>query len=163
MTRTPRSRGSSACRRALLIDERMPDTGFSQPAASCRAQLGAVAATQIVVGLHARRARTAANRWDQILGGDGNLIAELNDLTLDLVYVRSSSCRPAGSITRRVTYSFNTQREERVNQGGNGQPDRDDQPRAGAHDGARPAGQRLDKQLSPRQTLLSAATSTSRG
>ncbi len=25
-----------------------------------------------------------ANRWDQILGGDGNLIAELNDLQLDL-------------------------------------------------------------------------------
>ena len=38
------------------------------------------------------------------------------------------------------TYSFNSQREERVNQGGNGNPTRDDRPRAGADDRPRPAG-----------------------
>ena len=52
----------------------------------------------------------------------------------------SSSSAPAGSTTRTVTYSLNSQREERVNQGGNGNPTRDHRPRARADDRARRAG-----------------------
>ena len=63
-----------------------------------------------------------ANRWDQILGGDGNLIAELNELQLDLFYARLESLTAGWFDRASATYSFNTQREERVNQGGNGNP-----------------------------------------
>ena len=69
-----------------------------------------------------RTRQDGANRWDQILGGDGNLIAELNDLQLDLVYARIESLKAGWFDRASVTYSFNTQREERVNQGGNGNP-----------------------------------------
>ncbi len=54
-----------------------------------------------------------------------------------------------GSITRRSRYSLNSQREERVNQGGNGNPTRDDRPRAGADHGARRSGRPLDAAVAP--------------
>ena len=67
--------------------------------------------------------RTAAKRYDQLLGGDGNLISDLNDLSLDLVLAHGSSGSGAGWFDdASVTYSLNSQREERVNQGGNGNP-----------------------------------------
>src|SRR4029450_4868747 len=66
--------------------------------------------------------RDGPTRWDQLLGGDGNLIAELNDLQLDLFYVRVESLSAGVFDRASATYSFNTQREERVNQGGNGNP-----------------------------------------
>src|SRR4029450_10757290 len=66
--------------------------------------------------------RDGPTRWDQLLGGDGNLIAELNDLQLDLFYVRVESLSAGVFDRASATYSFNTQREERVNQSGNGNP-----------------------------------------
>ena len=62
------------------------------------------------------------NRYDQLLGGDGNLIAELNDLSLDLFSARLERLGAGWFDQASVTYSLNSQREERVNQGGNGNP-----------------------------------------
>jgi hemoglobin/transferrin/lactoferrin receptor protein len=61
-------------------------------------------------------------RYDQMLGGDGNLLADLRNLMLDFFYVKynRAGVGPFDQVT--ATYSLNTQREERVNQGGNGNP-----------------------------------------
>ena len=104
-----------------FIGERMPDTGFHQTAAQVRANW-VPAPDTLVVASYVSSRQDEANRWDQILGGDGNLIAELNDLQLDLGYVRFESLRAGWFDHASATYSFNTQREERVNQGGQGDP-----------------------------------------
>ena len=104
-----------------FIGERMPDTGFHQHAGQVRANWVPTADTLIVASYVSAR-QDGANRWDQILGGDGNLIAELNDLQLDLGYLRFESLRAGWFDRASATYSFNTQREERVNQGGQGDP-----------------------------------------
>lgn len=101
---------------------RMPSTGFKQMSDQVRVNW-LPNNKWLVVGNYIRTRQDDANRWDQILGGDGNLISELNDLQLDLAYVRFEGLQPAKWIDHfSLTYSFNTQREERVNQGGNGNP-----------------------------------------
>jgi hemoglobin/transferrin/lactoferrin receptor protein len=105
----------------LFLGERMPDTGFHQMAGQVRANWVPMPDTLVVASYVSSR-QDEANRWDQILGGDGNLIAELNDLQLDLGYVRLESLRAGWFDRASATYSFNTQREERVNQGGQGDP-----------------------------------------
>ena len=104
-----------------FIGERMPDTGFQQTAGQVRANWVPMP-DMLVVANYLSSRQDGANRWDQILGGDGNLIAELNDLQLDLGYVRLESLRAGWFDRASATYSFNTQREERVNQGGQGDP-----------------------------------------
>ena len=61
-------------------------------------------------------------RYDQLLGGDGNLISDLNDLSLDLALGAPRAAPPRAVRHASFTYSFNSQHEERVNQGGNGNP-----------------------------------------
>ena len=101
---------------------RMDGTGFKQMADQVRVNW-LPNDKWLIVGNYIRTRQDGANRWDQILGGDGNLVAELNDLQLDLAYVRFESLSPARWIDHfSATYSINTQREERVNQGGNGNP-----------------------------------------
>jgi len=75
--------------------------------------------TQIVSAYTATR-QDGAHRYDQELGGDGNLISELNDLTLDLFYTRLERSGLGWFDHGSFTYSINSQREERVNQGGQG-------------------------------------------
>ena len=104
-----------------FIGERMPDTGFQQSAAQIRSNW-VPRPDMLVVASYVGARQDEANRWDQVLGGDGNLIAELKDLQLDLAYVRLESLRAGWFDRASVTYSFNTQREERVNQGGQGDP-----------------------------------------
>jgi hemoglobin/transferrin/lactoferrin receptor protein len=104
---------------STFIDERMPDTGFEQKAGHLRANW-LLSNNLFLVANYMSSRQNGANRWDQILGGDGNMIAELNDLELDLAYVRIEKVA-AGFFDRfSATYSFDTQREERVNQGGQG-------------------------------------------
>jgi hemoglobin/transferrin/lactoferrin receptor protein len=105
----------------VLYPERLPDTGFSQFGGLMKANWTPDAKTQIVSSYFGTR-QDGGNRWDQLLGGDGNLIAELNDLTLGLFYVRLERMVSGWFDHASVTYSLNTQREERVNQGGNGNP-----------------------------------------
>jgi hemoglobin/transferrin/lactoferrin receptor protein len=104
-----------------LYPSHMPDTGFRQHAAQVRANY--VPSPKLLFSASYLTTRqNDANRWDQLLGGDGNLIAELNDLELDLFYARLERLGAGWFERASVTYSFNTQREERVNQGGNGNP-----------------------------------------
>src|SRR4030095_10336784 len=71
---------------------------------------------------YARSQQDGGKRYDQLLGGDGNLVADLRNLMLDFFYVRYDKVKLGWCDTFSATYSFNSQREERVNQGGNGNP-----------------------------------------
>jgi len=58
--------------------------------------------------------------YDQLLGGDGNLIADLRNLMLDFGYFRYFQQHVGLFDNFSATISYNSQREERVNQGGQG-------------------------------------------
>jgi outer membrane receptor protein involved in Fe transport len=105
----------------LLMDERLPDTGFHQLGGSVRAQWALSSATRASFN-YMRTFQDDGDRYDQLLGGDGNLISELNDLSLDLFSARFEMLGASWFDHASVTYSLNSQREERVNQGGNGNP-----------------------------------------
>ena len=105
----------------VLMDERLPDTGFDQVGGSVRAQWALAPSTRTVFG-YTRTNQNRGRRYDQLLGGDGNLIAELNGLTLDLFSARLEQLGAGPFDVASLTYSVNSQREERVNQGGNGNP-----------------------------------------
>jgi outer membrane receptor protein involved in Fe transport len=106
---------------SALIGDRMPETGFTQVASQLRATVITSRSTRLNMSYTGTR-QDGANRWDQILGGDGNLIAELNDLSLDLFTARFEAMDAAGFDHASLTYSLNSQHEERANQGGNGNP-----------------------------------------
>ena len=104
-----------------LMDARLPDTGFSQYGGQVKINWTPSANDQFVIN-YTRNQQDGGKRYDQLLGGDGNLVADLRNLMLDFFYVKYN--RAAVGIFDQVTltYSFTTQREERVNQGGNGNP-----------------------------------------
>ena len=106
---------------SAVMDERLPDTGFGQVAGNGRVNWVANTNTSIVAS-YMRTHQDGGDRYDQLLGGDGNLIAQLNDLSLDLASVRLERLGLGPFAHASFTYSLNSQREERVNQGGNGNP-----------------------------------------
>lgn len=101
--------------------ERVPDTAFTQYGGFVRAHWAPTAAGQFV-GYYTRSQQDGGRRADQLLGGDGNLVADLRNLMLDFGYVRYSQLDAGWFDHLTVTASVNSQREERVNQGGNGNP-----------------------------------------
>ena len=105
----------------LLMDERLGDTGFEQLGGSVRSNWVPNAQTHLVAS-YMRTYQDGGKRYDQLLGGDGNLISDLNDLTLDLFSLRYERLGAGWFDGASVIYSVNSQREERVNQGGNGNP-----------------------------------------
>jgi hemoglobin/transferrin/lactoferrin receptor protein len=104
-----------------LMDSRLPDTGFTQYGAQMRVNWAPTANDQFVVS-YARNQQDGGKRYDQLLGGDGNLVADLRNLMLDFFYVKYNRAGVGIFDQVTATYSYNTQREERVNQGGNGNP-----------------------------------------
>ena len=104
-----------------LMPARLPDTGFSQYGGSARMNWTPTPSSQLVVG-YTRSRQDDGKRYDQLLGGDGNLVADLRGLTLDLFMARYERAGAGWFDRATVTYSLNSQREERVNQGGNGNP-----------------------------------------
>ena len=103
----------------VLYPDRLPGTGFNQFAGMVKTNWTPSSRTQVVSAYTATR-QDKANRYDQELGGDGNLISELNDMTLDLFYTRLERSGLGWFDHGSFTYSVNSQREERVNQGGQG-------------------------------------------
>ncbi|MBA3240608.1 MAG: TonB-dependent receptor, partial [Acidobacteria bacterium] len=69
-----------------------------------------------------RSQQDGGKRYDQLLGGDGNLVAELRNLMLDFFYGRYFKQGVGFFDYFSATVSYNSQREERVNQGGQGNP-----------------------------------------
>ena len=104
-----------------IFGERMTDTAFTQYSGLFRISTKLTPIDQLSVH-YQRSHQDGGKRYDQTLGGDGNLIADLRNLMLDFTYWRYERFRAGWFDTFAVSYSFNSQREERVNQGGNGNP-----------------------------------------
>ena len=100
---------------------RLPDSAFTQYSGSTHAQFLLSPKRQLVLH-YDRGQQDGAKRYDQLLGGDGNLIADLRNLMMDFGYLRLQQFGWGIFDQAAVSGSFNAQREERINQGGQGNP-----------------------------------------
>jgi hemoglobin/transferrin/lactoferrin receptor protein len=104
-----------------LGTERLPDTAFTQYGGTIQMNY-APTDDQQVSFRYQRSQQDGGKRYDQLLGGDGNLIADLRNLMLDFAYLRYYKQGFGFFDTASATVSYNSQREERINQGGQGNP-----------------------------------------
>jgi hemoglobin/transferrin/lactoferrin receptor protein len=104
-----------------IFGERLPDTAFTQYGGLLRASVNFNDTTQFLFS-YDRSQQDGGRRYDQLLGGDGNLIADLRNLISDVFYARLIKQDLGPFDTGSFTYSYSGTREERVNQGGNGNP-----------------------------------------
>lgn len=135
-----------------FFGERLADTAFTQYGGLLRASFNLDDTSQVLLS-YDRNQQDGGRRYDQLLGGDGNLIADLRNLMSDVFYVRLLRQNLGFFDNASFTFSYNGQREERINQGGNGNP-------TGAITNQRERTNVLgfnfyvDKQLGERNTLL---------
>ena len=104
-----------------IFGKRLSDTAFSNYGGLFRMVYAPKQSEQISVH-YQRGQQDGGKRYDQTLGGDGNLIADLRNLMANFFYTRYEKFQAGWFDNIAATYSLNTQREERVNQGGNGNP-----------------------------------------
>jgi outer membrane receptor protein involved in Fe transport len=104
-----------------ILGDRLPDTAFTQYGGAFRLNYSPTADSQLIFN-YQRSQQDGGKRYDQLLGGDGNLFADLRNLMLDFGYVRYVNQNFLGFDSASFTASYNSQREERVNQGGQGDP-----------------------------------------
>lgn len=100
---------------------RLPDTGFTQYGGLFRSNFNLDDNTQLLFS-YARNQQDNGKRYDQLLGGDGNNIADLRNLMTDTFYARLFRQDLGFFDNGSFTFSYNGQREERINQGGQGNP-----------------------------------------
>jgi hemoglobin/transferrin/lactoferrin receptor protein len=105
----------------VLGGGRLPDTAFTQYGGSLLLAY-APADDQQFSFRYQRSQQDGGSRYDQLLGGDGNLVAGLRNLMLDFGYARYVRQGFGFFDDFSATVSYNSQREERVNQGGQGDP-----------------------------------------
>jgi hemoglobin/transferrin/lactoferrin receptor protein len=104
-----------------ILGSRLPDTEFTQYGGKLRVNYLLDKNSQLIL-FYQRSRQDDGKRYDQLLGGDGNLIADLKNLMLDFGYFRFIKNHFSGFNSAVFTVSYNSQREERVNQGGQGNP-----------------------------------------
>lgn len=104
-----------------IVGTRLSDSAFTQYGGSTHAQYR-IGTRQYITAHYERNQQDGGKRYDQLLGGDGNLIADLRNLMLDFGYVRYQRFRAGPFDQVFGGISYNAQREERVNQGGQGNP-----------------------------------------
>ena len=104
-----------------IFGTRLPDTGFTQYGGLMRANFNLDDNTQLLFS-YARNQQDNGKRYDQLLGGDGNNIAELRNLMTDVFYARLFRQNLGFFDNGSFTFSYNGQREERINQGEQGNP-----------------------------------------
>ncbi|HEX8351978.1 MAG TPA: TonB-dependent receptor, partial [Pyrinomonadaceae bacterium] len=104
-----------------VLGERLPDTAFTQYGGLLRTNFNLDDTTQVLFS-YSRNQQDGGRRYDQLAGGDGNLIADLRNLMTDLFYARLVKQELGFFDNAQFTFSYNGQREERVNQGGQGNP-----------------------------------------
>jgi len=105
----------------IIGSERLPDTAFTQYGGTFHANF-APRDDQNFSFRYQRSQQDGGKRYDQLLGGDGNLIADLRNLMLDFGYVRYFKQGFGFFDNLSTSVSYNSQREERINQGGQGNP-----------------------------------------
>lgn len=99
--------------------DRLPDTAFTQYGGTFHLNF-APSDDQQFSFRYQRSQQDGGRRYDQLLGGDGNLTADLRNLMLDFGYLRYFKQGVGFFDNFSATVSYNSQREERVNQGGQG-------------------------------------------
>jgi outer membrane receptor protein involved in Fe transport len=104
-----------------IFGTRLPDTGFTQYGGLVRTNFNLDDNTQLLFS-YARNQQDNGKRYDQLLGGDGNNIADLRNLIADTFYARLFRQNLWIFNNGSFTFSYNGQREERINQGGQGNP-----------------------------------------
>jgi len=104
-----------------IFGTRLPDTGFTQYGGLIRSNFNVDNNTQLLFS-YARNQQDNGKRYDQLLGGDGNNIADLRNLMTDTFYARLFRQKLLFFDNSSFTFSYNGQREERINQGGQGNP-----------------------------------------
>jgi len=106
----------------IFGEGRLPDTAFTQYGGAAHLSYAFTDRDQVSVR-YERSQQDGGKRYDQLLGGDGNLRADLRNLMGDFFYARyfRFGLGPVFD-SATFTFSYNAQREERVNQGGNGNP-----------------------------------------
>jgi outer membrane receptor protein involved in Fe transport len=102
-----------------ILYNRSPNTEFTQYGGAFRLNY-ALADDQQIAFFYQRGQQDEGKRFDQLLGGDGNLLADLRNLMLDFGYLRYVKQNLGLFDSASFTLSYNSQREERVNQGGQG-------------------------------------------
>lgn len=102
-------------------DERLTDTAFTQYSGTLQVNFAPTDDQQISFR-YQRSQQDGGKRYDQLLGGDGNLLADLRNLMLDFAYLRYFKKGVGIFDNFSANVSYNSQREERVNQGGQGNP-----------------------------------------
>ncbi len=106
---------------STVYGDRLSDTAFTQYGGTLHLSFAPTSDQQI--GFHYQRSQQdGGKRFDQTFGGDGNLLADLRNLMLDFGYLRYFKQGVGFFDNFSTTVSFNSQREERVNQGGQGNP-----------------------------------------
>jgi len=104
-----------------VLGERLPDTAFTQYGGLLRTNVNLDESTQVLFS-YSRNQQDGGRRYDQLAGGDGNLVADLRNIMVDLFYARLVRQSLGPFDDAQFTFSYNGQREERVNQGGQGNP-----------------------------------------
>ena len=104
-----------------ILGTRLTDTAFTQYGGTIRLNY-APRTDQQIVFYYQRGQQDGGKRYDQTLGGDGNLIADLRNLMNDFFYARYLKQGAGFFDNASFAFSYNAQREERVNQGGRGNP-----------------------------------------
>ncbi|HEX8773181.1 MAG TPA: TonB-dependent receptor [Pyrinomonadaceae bacterium] len=104
-----------------ILGDRLTDTAFTQYGGTLHLNYAPRSGQQFIFH-YQRSQQDGGKRYDQTLGGDGNLIADLRNLMMDFFYARYVKQNLGFFDNGSFTFSYNTQREERVNQGGQGNP-----------------------------------------
>jgi hemoglobin/transferrin/lactoferrin receptor protein len=104
-----------------VLYDRSPNTEYTQYGGAYRLNYSPTDDQQIAF-FYQRGQQDEGKRFDQLLGGDGNLLADLRNLMLDFGYLRYVKQNFGFFDSASFTVSYNSQREERVNQGGQGNP-----------------------------------------
>lgn len=107
--------------RSDILGDRLPDTAFTQYGGTVHLNYAPTFDNQFTLH-YQRNQQDGGKRYDQLLGGDGNLVADLRNLIGDFFYARYDRQKLGFFDSGSFTFSFNGQREERVNQGGQGNP-----------------------------------------
>lgn len=102
-----------------FYDNRVPDSGFTEYGGSLKFNYAFRPKHQLQFS-YQRANQDGAKRPDQLLGGDGNLIAAVSNVMLDFGYLRYDTQAIPFLDTFSIGTSYNAQRENRFNQGGQG-------------------------------------------
>ena len=136
-----------------VLGSRLTDTAFTQYGGTVHVNYAPEDDQQLVFH-YQRGQQDGAKRYDQTLGGDGGLVADLRNLMTDFGYLRYMKQGLGGVFDNlSAAVSYNAQREERVNQGGRGNPfatitHQKERTRVWGFNGY------VDKQFTSRNTLL---------